>query len=41
MGNRVTLWDIVWDILAEEGYLAGSSQSRHHSEVAQAIATTA
>lgn len=28
-GNRISLWDIVWDIVAEKGILPGSSKSRH------------
>ena len=31
MGNRLALWDIVWDKGAEDAYLAGPSKSRHRN----------
>ena len=40
MGNRIALGDTVWDRVAEEGHLPGSSTSRHRSRTRRPNAGT-
>ena len=40
MGNQNTVWDIMWDTLAKEGCLSGTSNSRHPTDlVVRAVST--